>query len=154
MSGRQFRDEPSDQTRHPFSDPCGRKTPSEFRYLINESPNGLIIVDFMLIRLNLGYQEENWKERIESGVGVGIGRATGAGTVVDIPAWENIISFCLIPAGCMPLNSHSYLVAQGWKGTGKALREGAINRPVIIAQKKTLAGVGRDRDEAFPFWDQ
>lgn len=53
----------------------------------------------------------------------------------------------------MPLNSHSYLVAQGWKGTGKALREGAINRPVVIAQKKTLAGVGRDRDEAFPFWD-
>jgi len=24
---------------------------------------------------------------------------------------------------------------------------------VIIAQKKSLAGVGRDRDEAFPFWD-
>jgi nucleolar protein TMA23 len=54
----------------------------------------------------------------------------------------------------MPLNSHSYLVAQGWQGTGKALREGAISRPVIIAQKKNLAGVGKDRDEAFPFWDQ
>lgn len=56
--------------------------------------------------------------------------------------------------GCMPLNSHSYLVAQGWQGTGKALREGAISRPVIVAQKKNLAGVGKDRDEAFPFWDQ
>jgi len=53
----------------------------------------------------------------------------------------------------MPLNSHSYLVAQGWQGTGKALREGAVSRPVIIAQKKSLAGVGKDRDEAFPFWD-
>ena len=56
--------------------------------------------------------------------------------------------------GCMPLNSHSYLIAQGWQGTGEALREGAISRPVIITQKKTLAGVGKDRDEAFPFWDQ
>jgi len=53
----------------------------------------------------------------------------------------------------MPLNSHSYLVAQGWQGTGKALREGAISRPVVIAQKKSLAGVGKDRDEAYPFWD-
>jgi len=54
----------------------------------------------------------------------------------------------------MPLNSHSYLVGQGWQGTGEALREGAINRPVVIAQKKSLAGVGKDRDEAYPFWDQ
>jgi hypothetical protein len=54
----------------------------------------------------------------------------------------------------MPLDSHSYLRAQGWEGTGKALREGAISRPIAIAQKKTLAGLGKDRDEAFPFWDQ
>lgn len=84
MSGRQFKDELSDQTRHLFSDPCGRNTPSEFRYLIKETSNGLIIVDFILICLNLGYQEENWKERIESGVE--IGKVTG--TVIDIPAWE------------------------------------------------------------------
>jgi len=57
-------------------------------------------------------------------------------------------------SGCMPLNSHSYLVGQGWQGTGKALREGGISRPVVIAQKKSLAGVGKDRDEAYPFWDQ
>jgi len=53
----------------------------------------------------------------------------------------------------MPLNSHSYLVGQGWQGTGKALREGGISRPVVITQKKSLAGVGKDRDEAYPFWD-
>ena len=63
-------------------------------------------------------------------------------------------SFRLPISGWMPLNSHSYLVGQGWEGTGKALREGAVSRPVVITQKKSLAGVGKDRDEAFPFWDQ
>ncbi|EPQ54459.1 hypothetical protein GLOTRDRAFT_93964 [Gloeophyllum trabeum ATCC 11539] len=53
----------------------------------------------------------------------------------------------------MPLDGHAYLSSQGWAGKGSGLREGAISRPVIIAQKKTMAGVGRDRDEAFPFWD-
>ena len=54
----------------------------------------------------------------------------------------------------MPLDGHSYLVAQGWGGKGTGLREGAISRPLAIAQKKNLAGLGKDRDEAFPFWDQ
>ncbi|KAJ7644225.1 hypothetical protein FB45DRAFT_897271, partial [Roridomyces roridus] len=38
----------------------------------------------------------------------------------------------------MPLDGHSYLVAQGWTGSGTGLRQGAISK---------------DRDEAFPFWD-
>ncbi|KAF8158359.1 hypothetical protein B0H34DRAFT_797760 [Crassisporium funariophilum] len=53
----------------------------------------------------------------------------------------------------MPLDGHSYLVAQGWSGVGTGLRQGAISRPLAIPQKKTLAGLGKDRDEAFPFWD-
>ncbi|ETW81669.1 hypothetical protein HETIRDRAFT_384030 [Heterobasidion irregulare TC 32-1] len=53
----------------------------------------------------------------------------------------------------MPLDGHSYLVAQGWSGTGTGLRRGAISRPLAIPQKKNLAGLGKDRDEAFPFWD-
>ncbi|KAK7048463.1 hypothetical protein R3P38DRAFT_2869574 [Favolaschia claudopus] len=53
----------------------------------------------------------------------------------------------------MPLDGHSYLVSQGWTGSGTGLREGAISRPLAIPQKKTLAGLGKDRDEAFPFWD-
>ncbi|KZT18438.1 hypothetical protein NEOLEDRAFT_1173578 [Neolentinus lepideus HHB14362 ss-1] len=53
----------------------------------------------------------------------------------------------------MPLDGHAYLSSQGWPGTGSGLREGAVSRPVIIIQKKTLAGIGKDRDEAFPFWD-
>ncbi|KAF9483452.1 hypothetical protein BDN70DRAFT_873728 [Pholiota conissans] len=53
----------------------------------------------------------------------------------------------------MPLDGHSYLVSQGWGGKGTGLREGAISRPIAISQKKNLAGLGKDRDEAFPFWD-
>ena len=54
----------------------------------------------------------------------------------------------------MPLDGHSYLVAQGWSGKGSGLRHGSISRPLAIPQKKTLSGLGKDRDEAFPFWDQ
>ena len=113
-----------------------------------------MIVDLIVICLNLGYHDENWKARMESGAETG---KTGCGRIaVGILAWEQIDGFFPSPdfPGCMPLNSHSYLVAQGWQGTGEALREGAISRPVVITQKKTLAGVGKDRDEAFPFWDQ
>ncbi|KAL5501714.1 hypothetical protein ACEPAH_8974 [Sanghuangporus vaninii] len=53
----------------------------------------------------------------------------------------------------MPLDGHSYLVTQGWSGKGSGLREGAITRPLAIPQKKTLSGLGKDRDDAFPFWD-
>ncbi|THH20114.1 hypothetical protein EW146_g1216 [Bondarzewia mesenterica] len=53
----------------------------------------------------------------------------------------------------MPFDGHSYLVSQGWSGTGTGLRQGSISRPLAIPQKKTLAGLGKDRDEAFPFWD-
>ncbi|KAF7299589.1 hypothetical protein HMN09_00964200 [Mycena chlorophos] len=53
----------------------------------------------------------------------------------------------------MPLDTHQYLVGQGWSGSGTGLRQGAIARPIAVTQKKTLAGLGKDRDEAFPFWD-
>ena len=48
----------------------------------------------------------------------------------------------------MPLDGHSYLVAQGWSGKGSGLRHGSISRPLAIPQKKTLSGLGKDRDEA------
>ena len=57
-------------------------------------------------------------------------------------------------SSAMPLDGHSYLVSQGWKGHGKGLRQNAIPKPLAIPQKRTLAGLGKDRDEAFPFWDQ
>ncbi|KAK7464660.1 hypothetical protein VKT23_003904 [Stygiomarasmius scandens] len=53
----------------------------------------------------------------------------------------------------MPLDGHSFLVSQGWAGKGAGLRQGAITRPITVAQKNNLGGLGKDRDEAFPFWD-
>ncbi|KAJ8463131.1 hypothetical protein ONZ45_g17692 [Pleurotus djamor] len=53
----------------------------------------------------------------------------------------------------MPLDGHAYLVSYGWSGKGTGLREGSLSRPLAVAQKKTLSGLGKDRDEAFPFWD-
>ncbi|KAI0643171.1 hypothetical protein C8Q79DRAFT_981927 [Trametes meyenii] len=53
----------------------------------------------------------------------------------------------------MPLDGHGHLVKQGWSGKGTGLRHGAIAKPITVVQKKTLAGIGKDRDEAFPFWD-
>lgn len=54
----------------------------------------------------------------------------------------------------MPLDGHSFLISQGWSGTGTGLRQDALIRPLAIPQKRTLSGLGKDRDEAFPFWDQ
>ena len=54
----------------------------------------------------------------------------------------------------MPLDGHAFLVNQGWSGAGTGLRSGSISRPISIPQKRTLSGIGKDRDEAFPFWDQ
>ncbi|KAI0004588.1 hypothetical protein BJV74DRAFT_808327 [Russula compacta] len=53
----------------------------------------------------------------------------------------------------MPLDGHAFLLAQGWSGTGNGLRKGAISRPITAPQKTNLAGIGKDRDDAFPFWD-
>ena len=72
--------------RHPFSDPSGTNTPSEFKYSRNEFSNGFMIVDVILICLNLGYHDENWKARMESGVETG--KAVGWWVTVGIPAWE------------------------------------------------------------------
>lgn len=54
----------------------------------------------------------------------------------------------------MTLDGYSYLTSYGWSGRGTGLRKGAIDKPITVPQKRNLAGVGKDRDEAFPFWDQ
>jgi hypothetical protein len=56
--------------------------------------------------------------------------------------------------GTMPFDSNTFLRDQGWEGSGRGLRDGALSKPLAPAQKRTLAGLGKDRDEAFPFWDQ
>lgn len=35
-----------------------------------------------------------------------------------------------------------------------ALKQGHATRPLAVVQKRNLGGIGRDRDEAVPFWDQ
>ncbi|WVR06644.1 hypothetical protein IAU60_003676 [Kwoniella sp. DSM 27419] len=47
----------------------------------------------------------------------------------------------------------AHLHKQGWQGKGTALKQGHSTRPLAVVQKKTLSGIGRDRDEAVPFWD-
>ncbi|KIR27512.1 hypothetical protein I307_06568 [Cryptococcus deuterogattii 99/473] len=46
-----------------------------------------------------------------------------------------------------------HLEKQGWKGKGTALKNGHATRPLAVVQKKTLSGIGKDRDESVPFWD-
>ncbi|WOO83368.1 uncharacterized protein LOC62_05G006892 [Vanrija pseudolonga] len=50
-------------------------------------------------------------------------------------------------------NPHDHLLKQGWKGKGTALKDGHITRPLATVQKKSMGGIGKDRDEAVPFWD-
>jgi len=54
----------------------------------------------------------------------------------------------------MPFDGNNFLRAQGWAGKGKGLRDGAISGPISIPQKRNLSGLGKDREEDFPFWDQ
>ncbi|CAE6438844.1 unnamed protein product [Rhizoctonia solani] len=51
------------------------------------------------------------------------------------------------------LDGQTHLVKQGWRGAGHPLKAGGRSRPIVIAQKKTLGGIGKDRDESFAFWD-
>ncbi|WRT68142.1 uncharacterized protein IL334_005117 [Kwoniella shivajii] len=47
----------------------------------------------------------------------------------------------------------AHLSKHGWKGKGTALKHGHSVRPLAVVQKKTLSGIGKDRDTAVPFWD-
>lgn len=51
------------------------------------------------------------------------------------------------------LDGHDYLTKRGWGGKGTALRSGGIAKPLAVNKKKNLSGLGKDRDEAFPFWE-
>ncbi|BGP51896.1 hypothetical protein JCM10450v2_007856 [Rhodotorula kratochvilovae] len=52
-------------------------------------------------------------------------------------------------------DSATFLRGLGWNGPGSSLNNSAAGRakPVTVAQKKTLSGVGRDRDTSFAWWD-
>lgn len=52
-------------------------------------------------------------------------------------------------------DSATYLRGLGWQGPGSSLNNSANGRakPVSVVQKKSLAGIGRDRDTSFAWWD-
>ncbi|GEM11131.1 hypothetical protein Rt10032_c13g5148 [Rhodotorula toruloides] len=52
-------------------------------------------------------------------------------------------------------DSATYLRGLGWNGPGSSLNNssGGRAKPIVVAQKKTLSGVGRDRDTSFAWWD-
>ncbi|KAK4056454.1 hypothetical protein OIO90_002597 [Microbotryomycetes sp. JL221] len=52
-------------------------------------------------------------------------------------------------------SASAYLRGLGWKGPGTGLTSAphARSKPVLVAQKKSLSGVGKDRDESFAWWD-
>jgi len=66
----------------------------------------------------------------------------------------------------MSFSPHDHLVKQGWRGKGTgtqiqtpshshlAFKNGHATRPIPVVQKRTMSGIGKDRDEAIPFWDQ
>lgn len=56
----------------------------------------------------------------------------------------------------MPLNTTNFLVSQGWEGVGVPLdgKTGkGLKKPLAITQKRTLSGIGRDRDRADDWWN-
>lgn len=56
----------------------------------------------------------------------------------------------------MPLDTAGYLAAQGWQGHGTPLdgNEGrGLRKPIVIPQKRTLGGIGKERDRAVEWWD-
>lgn len=54
-----------------------------------------------------------------------------------------------------PFDAGTYLRGLGWQGPGSSLNNSKDGRakPVTVVQKKTLAGIGRDRDTSFAWWD-
>ncbi|KAN0060552.1 hypothetical protein ACQY0O_007013 [Thecaphora frezii] len=56
----------------------------------------------------------------------------------------------------MPLNTNTYLISQGWAGLGVPL-DGAngrgLKKPLSIVPKRTLSGIGKDRDRSNEWWD-
>ena len=46
----------------------------------------------------------------------------------------------------------SYLTSQGWI-PGSALQKGGLKKPITVAHKTNLKGLGRERDTGYAWWD-
>ena len=56
----------------------------------------------------------------------------------------------------MVFSPAGYLRGLGWNGPGSSLQPNNVHaraKPITIPQKKTLSGVGKDRDTAYPWWE-
>lgn len=53
----------------------------------------------------------------------------------------------------MPFSPATYLTEQGWEGKGHGLRKGSIRKPLTVAHKTNLAGLGKERDTGYAWWD-
>ncbi|KEI37021.1 uncharacterized protein L969DRAFT_90082 [Mixia osmundae IAM 14324] len=53
----------------------------------------------------------------------------------------------------MSFSPAGYLQAQGWQGAGQGLQAGSRAKPITLIKKKDQSGLGKDRDEAYPWWD-
>lgn len=55
----------------------------------------------------------------------------------------------------MPLNPTNYLTERGWGGKGTSLDSNGrgLKKPLSIPQKRSLTGIGKDRDRAVEWWD-
>ena len=56
----------------------------------------------------------------------------------------------------LSVNSAQYLTKYGWKGHGSPLDgEGGrgLKKPLLIPKKRSLSGIGQDRDRAVEWWD-
>jgi hypothetical protein len=47
----------------------------------------------------------------------------------------------------------TFLTNQGWAGPGSGLRKGSIKKPVTVAHKTNLKGIGKERDTGYAWWD-
>jgi hypothetical protein len=47
----------------------------------------------------------------------------------------------------------TFLTNQGWEGPGSGLRKGSIKKPVTVAHKTNLKGIGKERDTGYAWWD-
>lgn len=58
--------------------------------------------------------------------------------------------------GGMPLNTAEYLTKRGWRGHGTPLdgeRGRGLKKPLLIPKKRSMSGIGQDRDRAVEWWD-
>jgi hypothetical protein len=53
----------------------------------------------------------------------------------------------------MGFNPSAYLATLGWSGPGNGLTATSRKTPITILKKNNTFGIGRERDNSHPWWD-